>query len=90
VQLLFLNFLSWLAKNKIKKAGLKRNDFFIGFINAGNLSKSDIDKALKLKNNYSNKIIELGCHPGFENAELIDKYGHWQYNWQKELEILRK
>ena len=35
-QLLFLNFLSRLVKNKIKKENLKYNDIFIGFINAGN------------------------------------------------------
>src|SRR3989338_11458981 len=36
-QLLFLNFLSWLAKGKIEKAGLRHNDFFVGFLSAGNL-----------------------------------------------------
>ncbi len=87
-QLLFLNFLSWRAKNKIIKAGLKCNDFFVGFLNAGNLSKSDIDLAFKLKNNYPNKTIELGCHPGFENHALIKKYGHWKYNWQGEINNL--
>jgi len=90
VQLLFLNFLSKLAKNKIEKAGLLHNDYFIGFINAGDLTRKDVLKAEKIKHINPDKIVELGCHPGFESAELIDKYGHWQYNWQKELEILRK
>src|SRR3989344_4216602 len=88
-QLIFLNFLSWMAKKKISKSGLRDNDFFVGFMNAGNLGINDLVLAKKLQNKYSDKIIELGCHPGFEDAELVDKYGHWQYNWQKELEILR-
>ena len=90
IQLGFLNFLSWSAKKKITRNNLKCNDFFIGFINAGNLKKDDLVLAKKLQSKYPNKFIELGCHPGFESAELIAKYGHWKYNWQKESETLRK
>ena len=89
-QLIFLKFLSLMAKNKIKRAGLKCNDFFVGFINAGNLGLNDLNLVKKLQNKSPDKLIELGCHPGFENAELADKYRHWRYNWRKELEILRK
>jgi len=89
-QLLFLNFLSQLAKNKIKKAGLECNDYFIGFINAGVLSKKDIKEAKKLSGKCPSKIIELGCHPGYENNDLRIKYKHWgNYNWQKELNFLK-
>src|SRR3989344_2486515 len=85
LQLLFLNFLSAKAKKKIQKAGLQCNDFFVGFINAGSLSESDIKFAEKLANEYPNKIIELGCHPGYETAEFKNKYSHWgNYNWQDE------
>ena len=41
-QLVFLNFLSWMAKNKISRAGLGHNDFFVGFMNAGNLGPDDL------------------------------------------------
>jgi len=88
-QLLFLNLLSWLAKKKIKKAGLQCNDYFVGFMNAGNLSEEDINKAKQLSEKYPDKIVELGCHPGYKNEELRKKYKHWgNYNWQKELELL--
>lgn len=89
VQLLFLGFLSAMAKKRIIRNNLKHDDYFVGFINAGNLGFNDLASAKKLQNKYPDKIIELGCHPGFENAELTDKYGHWQYNWQKELDILK-
>lgn len=89
-QLLFLNFLSKLAKNKIRKAGLKYNDYFVGFIDAGKLGEGDIKKAEKLAQKYSDKIIELGCHPGHEDEGLREKYKHWKYNWQMELDVLKK
>lgn len=88
-QLLFLNFLSWLAKKKIKKVGLRYNDFFIGFTDAGNLNIKSLSSAKKLQKMYPEKIIELGCHPGFENQELVEKYKHWHYHWKKEIEVLK-
>lgn len=89
LQLLFLNFLSSMAKKKIRKAGLQCNDYFIGFVNAGNLSEKDINKAKRLTEKYPDKVVELGCHPGHEDEELRKKFKHWgNYNWQKELELL--
>ena len=88
-QLAFLNFLSSMAKKKIRKAGLQSNDFFVGFVNAGNLSEKDINKAKKLAEKYPDKVIELGCHLGYEDEELKRKYKHWgNYNWERELELL--
>ena len=88
-QLLFLNFLSRLAKGKIRKAGLQCNDYFVGFINAGVFGKEDIDTARELSEKYPDKIVELGCHPGYEGEDLKEKFKHWgNYNWQRELEIL--
>lgn len=88
-QLIFLNFLSWSAKKKIKKAGLQCNDFFIGFINAGNLNIKDLRSAKKLKKMYPEKVIELGCHLGFKSQKLVEKYSHWHYNWEEEIEVLK-
>ena len=89
LQLLFLNFLSSAVKKKIKKAGLDCNDFFVGFINAGNMNDDDIKHAEALAKKYPDKVVELGCHPGYENEKLRQKYRHWgDYNWQKELELL--
>jgi len=85
LQLVFLKLLSGLAKNKIDKAGLVYNNKFIGFINAGNLSREDIELARSIKNG----IIELGCHPGLEDDQLRSRYSHWHYNWQKEYDLLK-
>lgn len=90
-QLLFLRLLSGFAKREIIKNHLKFNDFFVGFINAGNLGVGDIDTAVKLASRHPNKMIELGCHPGFENESIGVKYKHWgDYNWQKELKVLQE
>jgi len=89
IQLCFLKFLSRRAHRKIIVSGLMRNDFFVGFLRAGNLSKSDIDFARRLNRKYPEKIIELGCHPGFENEVLQKTYQHWNYHWQKEIEVLK-
>src|SRR3989344_3939554 len=89
-ELLFLKLLSEMAKRKIKKAGLKCNDFFVGFINAGNIKKADVDFAMKLSRKFPDKVIELGCHPGYEDDELRKKYRNWgNYNWRKEFEVLK-
>ena len=79
-----------MAKKKISKSGLRDNDFFVGFMNAGSLGINDLVLAKKLQNKYPDKIIELGCHPGFECAGLINKYGYWRYHWQQEIETLKK
>jgi len=84
-QLLFLRFLSGFAKRRLNKAGLKYNDIFIGFLNAGNLKEGDLEFAKQIKNG----LVELGCHPGQEDGNLRGKYKNWgNYNWQKELDLL--
>lgn len=89
-QLLFLNFLSKLAKNKIRRAGLKCNDYFVGFMDAGVMSSKTTEEAKALAKKYPDKIIELGCHPGYETEDLRLKFKHWgNYNWQKEWELLK-
>lgn len=89
-QLAILRLLSKIAKNKIRKSGLETNDYFVGFINAGNLSSADIKLAIKLKNKKPDLTIELGCHPGFENDELRGKYHHWDYHWENDLKTLKE
>lgn len=91
LQLLFLNFLSAKAKEKIQKAGLQCNSYFIGFVSAGSLREGDIKFAEKLASKYPDKTIELGCHPGYETEEFKNKYSQWgNYNWGKELNLLNQ
>lgn len=93
LQLLFLNFLSKLAKNKIRKAGLKCNDYFVGFISPGSLSRDDIKQAWELAQKHPDKEIELGSHPGYKNEELKElknKHKHWgRHDWEQEFNLLK-
>jgi len=87
-QLMWLEFFSKAARKKILRAGLKCNDIFIGFLNAGRLEQEDINLARRLTE--EGKTVELGCHPGFEDEVLRVKYKHWGgYNWEKELDNLK-
>lgn len=88
VQLAVLNVLSKRARSKMPSQ-LQANDFFIGFINAGHLGEKDIQIARQIASQNLGQLIELGCHPGFEDDDLRKKYAHWQYNWQKELTVLK-
>ncbi|MEK7067909.1 MAG: ChbG/HpnK family deacetylase, partial [Patescibacteria group bacterium] len=88
--LLYLRWLSKLAANKIKQAKLSSNDLFIGFVNAGNLTKSYLEYANHIARQYPQATVELGCHPGFANETLSKTYAHWgDYHWQQELELLK-
>lgn len=88
-QMVFLNFLSKLAGNKIKKAGLECNDYFVGFADAGTVNLKTIQEAKSLSEKYPDKMTELGCHPGYESEDLRLKFKHWgNYNWRKELDLL--
>ena len=91
LQLGFLNFLSKSAKRKIKKAGLECNDYFVGFIDAGVMSVKTKQEAEVLAEKYPDKVVELGCHPGYESNDLKIKFKHWgNYNWEKELSLLNR
>ncbi len=86
IQQLFLSGLCVLQKKKILKTGISFYDIFYGFIDAGHLNKITLerfyDEAQKCR------IVELGCHPGFENNELKHRYSQWAYQWEKELNLL--
>ena len=69
--------------------GIGTNDFFFGFLSAGSLEKEDVDLVKDYYSKNKDKIIELGCHLGYENDEMKEKYKHWgSYNWQSELKVL--
>ncbi|MBP9822433.1 MAG: ChbG/HpnK family deacetylase [Candidatus Pacebacteria bacterium] len=91
VQSLVLRSFSHFAYSKIDRNGLKRNDLFVGFLNAGGITSGDINFAKELSYTRPTKIIEVGCHPGFENDELRERYKDWgNYGWERELKVLEE
>ena len=73
------------AENKIKKTGLKSTRFFFGFLNSGNLRTRDVKRMIS---SLKNGLSELMVHPGETGNELLSKYGRWNYDWERELDIL--
>jgi predicted glycoside hydrolase/deacetylase ChbG (UPF0249 family) len=89
IEAIVLRMFSQLAMRKIDRAGLKRNDAFIGFVRAGNIQMSDIARARAYAKQYPKKQVELGCHPGFDDPHVSDRYKNWgAYHWKQELEAL--
>lgn len=74
---IILNFLSYLQINKIKAAGLRHNDYFIGVLSSGSMTIKSLTKALAvlIKKNQ-NMIIEVLFHPGFVKNKR-------EINWTK-------
>jgi predicted glycoside hydrolase/deacetylase ChbG (UPF0249 family) len=62
----------------------------IGFLKAGGKMKADyileyIDRSIR--NRFCN-IVEVILHPGLGDEYTSHKYRHWQYNWNRDLELL--
>jgi len=60
----------------------------LGFENSGKLSaenfRENFNRALKSRS----KLVEIMVHPGRADNATRQKYAHWGYNWDRELEIL--
>lgn len=81
-----LNFLCACYKPILKKEGLNFTKFSFGFLESGHLGKENLKAIMgQLKEGE----YELICHPGLVDDELKRAIGHWEYNWQEELENLK-
>ena len=87
LQLLILNILSWFARRKIQRYGLETNDYFIGFLSAGNFRIENFEFAERIAKKHPKMVIEAGCHPGPDNDTFLErKYSNWgKYNWGVDL-----
>jgi hopanoid biosynthesis associated protein HpnK len=80
-----LRFLAGVGKKHVLRSGLQTTDAFFGVGCSGHLTQDYIINVLK---NLPEGIAELMCHPGDENNELRNKYRHWGFCWQGELDAL--
>jgi len=87
VQLILLRYFSSRLTKRIKANNLQTNDCFAGFLKAGSIGLKDLEKARELARKNPSKIVELNCHPGFENPELRGRY-KWGYSWEAEYNLL--
>lgn len=78
-----LNIFCLYSKNKIRNYAVEN---FFGFYCGGRLSKQDLYFIVK---EHREGVCEIMCHPGFSaDTSNGNKYIHWKYQWEKELEIL--
>jgi hopanoid biosynthesis associated protein HpnK len=80
-----LRFLAKVGKKHVLRSGLQTTDAFFGAGCSGHLIEEHIVEVIE---KLPNGVSELMCHPGVENNELNNKYRHWNFWWQKELEAL--
>lgn len=80
-----LNLLCLSQRNKFINEGIRVVDSCFGLLDSGHMHK---DKLLYIIKNIHPGISEILCHPGIQDAETLTKYGHWGYEWEKELESL--
>lgn len=62
----------------------------VGFLEAGGRMKSgSVLKTIDtLRNRQSSSMVEFIFHPGTGDTYTSHKYGHWHYDWKKDLELL--
>ena len=84
-QLGALVFLSALARNKVRRTGLKNAEFFHGLAASGHL---DTKALCAILSQLQHGVHEIMCHPGLETPALRQRYA-WDYAWQHEATALR-
>lgn len=80
-----LSLLARRARKKFQRNGILTSDNFFGMLHSGRLNSEMISAMLM---HLQSGTTELACHPGFLDTELISRYRHWEYNWERELEAL--
>ncbi len=82
LQQIVLNTLCFYSKKRLNGHTVDR---FYGFYDGGHL----VGKRLKFFSKKNKGIGEIMCHPAsFCDGRTWDKYSHWNYNWQEELNCL--
>lgn len=74
------------AKRSFRRADLLWPERFFGISCGGQIQSQHINSFLRQTG--ENTSIELMCHPGLEDSELLSRYKDWGYNWANELNQL--
>lgn len=81
----------WLGR-RMKRLAAKREIRCIesiGFLHSGKITPEAIQSYLNAAKNHEAPAFELMTHPGLWEETLDSKYGHWGYQWNKELDALK-
>lgn len=91
VQLLALQGTSALARSRVPRSdgGALVSFASIGFGAAGGrLTSARLLEMLDHLRGRGESVTEVMLHPGRSDAETLRRYGHWNYEWQRDLELL--
>jgi hopanoid biosynthesis associated protein HpnK len=84
IQQIVLNIFCAYSRERMKHYA---TDHFHGFYYGGDLDKNNLKRILVEQ--LDNGIVEIMCHPGrIIDGKTMEKYSHWNYQWDNELEGL--
>ena len=73
------------AFRRVRSGRLRSTDHFAGLSHSGRLNG---DRLRRTIGQLEDGVTELMTHPGRADSETRQKYGHWGYAWETELEAL--
>lgn len=85
VQQLGLNLTCLWARGFHHPPELRMPDGMYGFGVGGSLTHAALEQILR---EIPDGVYELNCHPGESDMETRQRYAHWGYRWDEELEAL--
>jgi hopanoid biosynthesis associated protein HpnK len=80
-----LGMLSWPGSARVRAAGLKTPDNFVGADDSGRL---DVRRLERLIEALPPGTSELLCHPGTGTDEIAGAYPDWGFRWDEETQAL--
>lgn len=85
LQIMGLNVLAGGFRERARRIRLQPADHTTGLQYSGHLGTR---RLLSLLERLQSGATEIICHPGYENDPARNRYGHWNYEWEAELEAL--
>lgn len=85
VRAALLGMFSWPGSARVRAAGLKTPDSFVGADDSGRL---DEGRLARLIDGLPPGTSELLCHPGQGSEAIAAAYPHWGFRWDEEMRAL--
>jgi predicted glycoside hydrolase/deacetylase ChbG (UPF0249 family) len=77
---------SALSEKIFRRAGLASPALFLGISHGGRITEEAVQSMLR--HAPEGALVEIMCHPGYEDSQALLPYQAWNYTWQTELNAL--
>jgi len=74
------------SESTFRSAGLASPARFYGISHGGRVTEQSLQRMLR--HAPEGAVVEIMCHPGFEDSQALLPYQAWNYTWQSELNAL--